>query len=140
EPLKEFGSLRRLGQDPARAPQTHGAHTLQLPPHADAMPRRLRGQARQERQPAHECTVTFDTNRVKRYAPRQVRHDIVAARKGRTSSWASSGTPRHRVPPRSTTFAADSRAQVPPGDCWVSGKPTDAPAGASRLVSVSAKP
>src|SRR5882724_1052965 len=71
EPLEELRCLRSFGQDPARTPQAHGAHPLELPPNTDPMPGRRARQARQERQPAHlALSVTRATLPVKRYIRR----------------------------------------------------------------------
>src|SRR4030095_15608639 len=73
EPLEELRRFGRLGQDPARTPQAHGPHPLQLSPHAHPMPRWRARQARQERQPAHlVVSVTRATLPVKRYTRRIV--------------------------------------------------------------------
>jgi hypothetical protein len=55
EPLEQLSGLRGLGEDPGGPPQADGAHPLELSPDADAVPRRGRGQAQEQGQPAHVC-------------------------------------------------------------------------------------
>src|SRR5712692_790497 len=69
EPLERLGRLGRLGQDPRGAPELHRAQALELAPHADAVPRRGRGEAQEQRQPAHERKVTLATSKVNCYTP-----------------------------------------------------------------------
>jgi len=53
EPLEQLFGLRGLREDPGGPAQAHGAHPLELPPDADAVPGRGRRQTDQERKPPH---------------------------------------------------------------------------------------
>src|SRR5207247_440758 len=53
EPLEQLFGLRGLREDPGGSAQAHGAHPLEPPPDADAVPGRGRRQTDQERKPPH---------------------------------------------------------------------------------------